>query len=151
MRRDWNILTLYQRFEAGVALVLTAVIAVIIVIALFRLGADVLNTLVFQTLDPLDHATFQRVFGNIMTLLIALEFNHTLQYVVARELGIVQARIVVLIALLALARKVIVMDLQAESPASIAALAALALGLGAAYWLINPRHRRVRPRQTLRA
>jgi len=39
------------------------------------------------TLNPLEHAVFQRVFGEIMTLLIALEFNHTLQYVISRDRG----------------------------------------------------------------
>jgi len=52
----------------------------------------------------------------IMTVLIALEFNHTLQDVLARERGIIQARTVVLIALLALARKVIIIDLYATAP-----------------------------------
>jgi uncharacterized membrane protein (DUF373 family) len=145
MRRDWGVLTFYQRFESVVGLLLTLSVAVVIVLALFRLCGEVVSVLILDALNPLDHAIFQRVFGNIMTLLIALEFNHTLQYVIARELGIIQARIVVLIALLALARKVIVVDLHAETPASIAALATLALALGATYWLINPRHRHSPP------
>jgi hypothetical protein len=40
------------------------------------------------------------VLGENLTLLIALEFNHTLQYVITRERGIIQAKIVILIALL---------------------------------------------------
>jgi len=40
-------------------------------------------------------------------LLIALEFNHTLQYVVTREQSVIQIKVVLLIALLALARKLI--------------------------------------------
>jgi uncharacterized membrane protein (DUF373 family) len=72
-----------------------------------------------------------------MTVLIALEFNHTLQYVIAREIGIIQARTVILIALLALARKVIVIDLYAAAPATVAALGVLALSLSVAYWLIR--------------
>src|SRR6266508_496723 len=37
--------------------------------------------LLLGLLDPLDPGVFQTVFGEILTLLIALEFNHTLQYV----------------------------------------------------------------------
>jgi uncharacterized membrane protein (DUF373 family) len=91
---------------------------------------------------------FQRVFGEIMTLLIALEFNHTLQYVVANKVGIIQTRVVILIALLALARKVIVVDLYEAAPASVAGLAALALALGATYWLIDDRSGRRRALRT---
>jgi hypothetical protein len=36
-------------------------------------------------MNPLEHSVFQQVFGEIMTVLIALEFNHTLQYVITRE------------------------------------------------------------------
>lgn len=137
IRRDWSVLTAYQRFETAVAFLLTVVIAGVIVIALTRLVVTVFQTLVIRALNPLEHEVFQLVFGEILTLLIALEFNHTLQYVVTREKGIVQVRIVLIIAQLALARKVIVTDLKSLSPASVAALAALVIALGAAYWLMS--------------
>jgi uncharacterized membrane protein (DUF373 family) len=65
--------------------------------------------------------------------------NHTLRYVITGEHGIIQARVVILIGLLALARKVIVVDLLQAPPASIAALAALAFSLGFAYWILRER------------
>lgn len=137
VRRDWRILTLYERFETGVAFLLTAVIGAVTLVALCRLIVSVVDTLVFRALNPLEHTVFQGVFGEIMTVLIALEFNHTLRYVITRERGIIQAKIVILIAQLAVVRKVIVTDLYEASPASIAALAALLLALGAAYWLMR--------------
>ena len=72
-----------------------------------------------------------------MTLLIALEFNHTLRYVAPGARGIIQARIVILIALLALARKIIVADLFEIAPAELLGLAALSLSLGVTYWLVR--------------
>jgi hypothetical protein len=75
--QGWHALTFYQRFESGVALALTLVIALVIVVALYRVIAEVVGGLVFGALDPLDHKVFQSVFGEILTLLIALEFNHT--------------------------------------------------------------------------
>jgi len=140
IRRDWGILSLYQRFETLVVFLLTFVIGIVILIALYRLFVGVIDTLVLQALNPLDHAVFQRVFGDILTLLIALEFNHTLQYVIVRERGIIQTRVVILIAQLALARKVIVIDLH-EDPWSVGALAVLAVALGVTYWLIDDRRR----------
>jgi len=84
------------------------------------------------------------VFGQILTVLIALEFNHTLQYVVSRERGIIQAKIVILIAVLALVRKIIVTDLSAIAPGALAAEAALILALGITYWLMRERDDRWR-------
>ncbi len=78
MAEQWSALTFYQRFESGVTLALTLIITLVIVVALFRLVVGVMDGLVFGVLNPLDHEVFQTVFGEIMTLLIALEFNHTL-------------------------------------------------------------------------
>jgi uncharacterized membrane protein (DUF373 family) len=139
LQKEWRALTYYQRFESGVALVLTAIVALIIVVALFRLGASVLSSLLVGARDPLDHGVFQSVFGEIMTLLIALEFNHTLQYVVTRQQSIIQASVVVLIALLALARKFIILDLRTVTEGQLIGLAAATLALGLTYWLIGAR------------
>jgi len=138
-RRDWHQLTAYELFEAIAAGLLTAVIGGVIIIALGRLIVGVVDTLILKSLDPLDHAVFQRVFDQIMTVLIALEFNHTLQYAIAGKLGIIQGRIVIVIALLAIARKVIITDFTGVSPALLGATAALAAALGVTYWLMAER------------
>jgi uncharacterized membrane protein (DUF373 family) len=142
IRRDWPHLTAYQRFETAVALVLTLIITAVIVVALYRLVIGVINTLVLQALNPLEHEVFQKVFGDILTVLIALEFNHTLQVVIAGERGVIQAKVVILIALLAVVRKLIVVDFYTVTPASLAALAGLLLSLGATYWLMRERDKR---------
>jgi uncharacterized membrane protein (DUF373 family) len=144
IRRDWPLLTAYQRFERAVALLLTLVIAVVILVALYRLVVSVVDSLLLRTLNPLEHTVFQEVFGEILTVLIALEFNHTLHFVITRELGVIQAKIVILIALLALVRKLIVVDLYTVAPASLAAIAALILSLGVTYWLMRERDDRFR-------
>jgi uncharacterized membrane protein (DUF373 family) len=142
-RRDWGVLSIYQRFEASVALVLTFVIGAVIVVALYRLVVSVMEALVLKSLNPLDHSVFQQVFGEIMTLLIALEFNHTLHYVITGERGIIHTKMVILIAELALARKIIVTDLFEASPVSTLALAILMLALGVTYWLMRERDDRL--------
>jgi hypothetical protein len=66
-------LSIYERFEALVAFVLTFVIGAVVVVALYRLIIGVGRSLVLESLNPLDHAVFQSVFGQIMTLLIAAD------------------------------------------------------------------------------
>src|SRR4029453_14739436 len=141
---QWSVLAVHQRFEGVVALALTLVIGVVIVVALVRLGFEGVGSLVFSSLNPLDHEVFQTVFGEIMTLLIALEFNHTLQYVVAREESIIQTKVVLLIALLALAHKVIILNLETTGPGTVFGLAALTLALGMTYWFVRERDARAR-------
>jgi uncharacterized membrane protein (DUF373 family) len=139
LQTRWAVLSHYQRFEGFVALVLTLVIGLVILVALFRLTFSVVTGLLLGLLDPLDPGVFQTVFGEILTLLIALEFNHTLQYVVKREQSIIQTKVVLLIALLAVARKFIILDLRDADAGQLLALAAITLALGLAYWLMRER------------
>jgi uncharacterized membrane protein (DUF373 family) len=146
LKENWAVLSYYQRFESAVALVLALIIALIVLVALYRLGESVIAGLLLGVLDPLDHKVFQQVFGDIMTLLIALEFNHTLQYVVAREQSIIQTKVVLLIALLALARKFIILDLHDLTNGQLLGLAAITLVLGVTYWLLRERDDRLTSR-----
>lgn len=136
-------LTWYQRFEHVVALVLTILVGLIMLVALFRLSVGILDGLVFGFLNPLDHKVFQTVFGEIMTLLIAMEFNHTIHLVAMRKQSIIQVKTVLLIAILALARKVIILDMNEITADQIVALAAITLALGIVYWLMRERDDRM--------
>jgi uncharacterized membrane protein (DUF373 family) len=137
LAEHWPSLTWYQRFESLVALMVTLVVSVVILVALYRLIVEVFSALLLDALNPLDHSVFQSVFGQILTLLIALEFNHTLQYMFTRAEDILQIRVVLLIALLAMARKFIVLDMHTTSAAELLSLAAATLALGITYGLIR--------------
>lgn len=110
--------------------------------SLFRLSVEIVGGLVLGALNPLEHGVFQAIFGQILTVLIALEFNHTLRFVVAREQSIIQTKTVLLIALLAMARRFIIMDLTEASSIELLGLAAVTLALGGTYWLMRERDER---------
>jgi uncharacterized membrane protein (DUF373 family) len=138
LRDQLAIMSFYERFEQVVALVLSAVIAVIIVVSLFQLISIVFTLLVLDAFNPLDHKVFQSVFGMIMTLLIAMEFKHSIVKVALRKESIIQVKTVILIAILALARKFIILEPDVD-PAKVAALAGTVLALGLTYWLMRER------------
>jgi uncharacterized membrane protein (DUF373 family) len=73
----------------------------------------------------------------VLTVLIALEFKHTLLVVKHHRRAIVEVRAVVLIALLALVRRFIILDLYQASPGIIASLAGAIVALGAVFWLVG--------------
>ena len=136
-------LSLYQRFEYVVILILTALIAVVVIAAVWTLMLRILFGHVFSgSLDPSDYTAFQAVFGMIFTVIIALEFKKSLLVVAERRDSVVQIRSVVIIALLAICRKVIILDLTETDAFHILALAAAILALGIVYWLISDRDRR---------
>jgi uncharacterized membrane protein (DUF373 family) len=133
-----QVLVAYEQFEQMVAVVLSVVIAVIVLVAVVELVRIVIHMLEAETLDLLQQESFQLVFGMIMTLLIALEFKHSIIKVALRDESVVQVKTVILIALLALARKFVILD-PGTGPATIAALAVALLALGVVYWLMRGR------------
>jgi uncharacterized membrane protein (DUF373 family) len=143
-REKFRLLSLYQRFEYIVVLILTALIAVIVVAAVWSLSLKILFGLVLSgSLDPSDYAVFQAVFGMIFTVIIALEFKKSLLVVAERRDSVVQIRSVVMIALLAICRKVIILDLTETDALHVVPFAAAILALGVVYWLIRDSDRRL--------
>jgi uncharacterized membrane protein (DUF373 family) len=135
---EFRLLSLYQRFEHVVIMFLTALIVVIVIAAIWNLSLKILFGLVLSgSLDPSDYSVFQAVFGMIFTVIIALEFKKSLLVVAERRDTIVQIRSVVMIALLAICRKVIILDLTETDALHILALAAAILALGIVYWLMG--------------
>lgn len=142
IKECFNRLSFYERFEQLVALVLSIVISVVILIALFELVSKVWDMLLMGSLDPLDHQVFQAVFGAIMTLLIAMEFKHSIIRVVSKKESVIQIKTVIFIAILALARKFIILDTSVTEAETITALAVTVLALAGVYWLICDGDRR---------
>jgi uncharacterized membrane protein (DUF373 family) len=142
-RQRWRRLTVYLKFEHAVVLVLTILLSVIIVSAIWKLAVKILYSLVLSdTFDLTDLAAFQSVFGMVFTVIIALEFKRTLVLVTERTESVVQVRAVILIALLAIVRKLIILDISPSDAPQLLALAVATLSLGGVYWLVRDQDRR---------
>jgi len=134
----WRIMTLYEKFEQIVALILTFIISVVIIASLFKLTENVF-LLIFKSVDSIQQHSLQQTFGMIMSVLIALEFKHSILKVVARIDSIIKVKTVILIAILAISRKFIILDVDKYPPSTIIALSASVLSLGVVYWLVRER------------
>lgn len=134
----WAVLTLYQRFERTVTIALSFLLIVVILAAMWNLFLQVLLGLVLEgSLDPTNNIVFQAVFGAIFTVIIALEFKRSIVVSIESHDTVFHVRTVVLVALLALLRKFIILDLGKTSAEIIAALAFATLALGGIYWIIR--------------
>jgi uncharacterized membrane protein (DUF373 family) len=141
VREDWSAMTFYEKFEHAVIHLLSAIIAIIVVASVWALLREVMYRLVLGAFGALDYSTFQVIFGMIFTVVIALEFKRSLLVVARRTFGVLQVRTIVLIALLAITRKLIILDLTEAAPAQIASLAGASLALGAVFWLVRDQDR----------
>jgi uncharacterized membrane protein (DUF373 family) len=137
----WPKLASYGQFERialGSVLLMLAVIAVYaIVFAAIKLAGDLALGEAF-----LDKAALQDTFGLILTIVILLEFNHSIYVALTERSGAIQARMVVLIAILVIARKLMLRDFEALDLQTLLGFAGLLLALGGLYWLICDGDRR---------
>ena len=136
-------MSIYQRFEDAVLVILTVLIAIVIVVAVWNLTVNVLFTLVLaETLDASDYVVFQTIFGMIFTVIIALEFKRSLLLAMEHSGSVVQVRTVILLAMLAIIRKLIILEFAAADALQLFGLAAAILALGAVYGLVREQDRR---------
>ena len=137
MELSWKTLSIYEKFEQLIVSILTWIIAVIVAVATWQLILHTVSMIRSPLLNPRDSQAFQSLFGMVLTLLIALEFKHSLMVVLHRQRNVVQNQSVILIALLALVRKFIVLDLYQTEPSAVAARAGAALALTVVFWLVR--------------
>ena len=137
LRAKWQTLSIYEKFEETVVSVLTLVFALSAALATWQLVLYTLKLFKSHLVNPADPQVFQGLFGMVLTVLIALEFKHTLLVVKHHRRAVVQVRAVVLIALLALVRRFIILELYQATPSVVAALAGAALALGIVFWLVG--------------
>ncbi|HTV34749.1 MAG TPA: phosphate-starvation-inducible PsiE family protein [Methylocella sp.] len=128
--------SLYLRFEWIALACLLIMLAAITVYAIAMTAIEIAGALIHGgTLFEVE--ALKETFGRILTILIVLEFSHSVHVAMTKHVGAIQARILVLIAILVIARKLILMDFTTIEAQMILALGGLLLSLGGLYWLIS--------------
>ncbi len=123
----------YHWFERLVIAILTVLVAISVVLTLVQAGVALWQVVSVGN-HLLDHNAFIKVFGAFMTVLIALEFNHTVLPDITTKTPVVKVRAVLLVAMLAMARKVVLIDFKEIEYTMMIGLAVLFLGISAASW-----------------
>lgn len=131
---DDSYIKLIHWIENFVAKVLSLTLALVILIAL----ADLIFILVEDaTSDPKGfyNKTLIELFGSFLNILIALELLENITAYLKKH--IVQLELVIVTSLIAVARKIIIFDLQKYSDTDLLALGVAIICLAASYWLVK--------------
>ncbi|TPH19227.1 phosphate-starvation-inducible PsiE family protein [Litorilituus lipolyticus] len=115
------------------------ILAILMVAVILWGVVDVFYVIYLKLMTPpmfmLDVNDIFQAFGAFMVVLIAIEiFINIRLYLGTNEIPV---KLVIATALMAIARKVIVMDLEKISSDYIFAIAAVVLALGVTFWLIS--------------
>ncbi|HLH87843.1 MAG TPA: phosphate-starvation-inducible PsiE family protein [Xanthobacteraceae bacterium] len=123
----------FERIALSCVLVILSVISVYAIVALMiKLSDDFTLGEAF-----LEKAALQDTFGAILTILIVLEFNHSVYVALTHKAGAIQVRTVILLTVLVITRKLMLQDFNAMTTQTFLGFGALLLALGVIYWLIS--------------
>lgn len=143
---DSRYLALIDGAERWIAKVLGLVLLVVMLVAAAQLVWQV-GWAIANPATPWLSDKLTRVLGDLLNILIAVEVLQNITSYLRRH--VVQIELVLITAMTAVARKVIVLPPGAESkPQLLAGLGVAVLALAAAYWLVRAVNRRRMPART---
>ena len=137
--RDQSFLDGIDQLEGFVSKVLSVAMAVVILVAVGDLIIVIARDL-FSSRPGFFNETLFEIFGLFLNILIALEILENIT-VYLRE-HVVLVELVIVTSLVAIARKIILLDLEKTTGTEIIGLAIAILSLSISYWIIrrtNPR------------
>ena len=125
-----------SKFERYIVLALLVMMGTVVLLGTIELGV----VLVTRMVEPpgfllLNLAEMLELFSLFLLILVGLELIEVIKDYLRDDT--VHAEIVLLVAIIAVARKVVVMDLKSMQPLTLVGLAAVIVALAVAYYLLK--------------
>lgn len=128
-----------SQFETLVSKVLAITMLVVIIVIIL----DLMRFLITALLNPTDQgffaATLSEIFGLFLSVLIALEILENITAYLKRH--VVQVELVIVTSLTAVARKIIILDLEKITGSQLLGLSLAVISLSISYWIVRNLHR----------
>ncbi|HBB35373.1 MAG TPA: hypothetical protein DC064_27185 [Cyanobacteria bacterium UBA9273] len=132
--RDEAFIHAIENIEGAISRVLSVVMIAVILVAVFDLVVILSKQLFVAPLGFFNKSLFE-IFGLFLNVLIALEILENITAYLRKH--VVQVELVIVTSLIAVARKIIILDLKKIEGIEIIGLAIAILALSISYWLIR--------------
>ncbi|WP_338429280.1 phosphate-starvation-inducible PsiE family protein [Synechococcus elongatus] len=129
-----SFLQLVSKLEKFIAKLLSLAMIVVIIVSTIDLGIFLVQNLFTFTPFFLKTALFE-VFGMFLSVLIALEILENITGYLRRN--VIQVELVVATSLIAIARKLIILDVNKISTGELFGLGFAVLALAVSYWIVR--------------
>ena len=124
-----------RQFERIIVLGLLCMMMLAVLVSTIELAVVLVQQLYKPPVMLLDMAEMLEVFGFFLMVLIGLELLETIKAYLEEDR--VHAEVVFLVALVAVSRKVIILDYKEMSPELLYGMSALIVALGTGYYLVR--------------
>ncbi len=137
--KDENFLHSLEKVEVLVSKILSIAMVIVILAAIYDLSVFLVRDfLLAEGLYP-DLGTFGNklftIFGLFLNVLIALEILENISAYLKKH--VIQVELVIVTSLIAVARKIIILDLEKKTAMDLIALAVAIFALSGSYWIIR--------------
>ena len=134
MGRDENFLSLIKKIENLVSKALSVAIVIVILVAVCALGIVLAKQLFTPPYGFLGR-TLIEIFGLFLNVLIALEILENITAYLKKY--VVQVELVIVTSIIAVARKIIILDFENPLGIDLIELAIAIFSLAISYWIIR--------------
>ena len=132
--KDQSFLNLISSMEGFISKILSIAMLLVILFAIFDLGIFLIRSL-FSEPWGFFNTTLIEIFGLFLNILIALELLENITAYLKEH--VIQVQLVIVTSLIAVARKLIILDLEKTSGTQLIGLAIAVVALSISYWLIR--------------
>jgi len=120
-------------FEKAVIIALIVMMVVVVLISTIELGRLIVTSILSSNNYLLEINNLLDIFGFFLLILIGVELLETIKAYLSEH--VVHVEVVLEVALIAVARKVVILDIKEFSAATLLSVAALVVALAVAYYL----------------
>lgn len=124
-----------DKFERAVVLTLMVFMMVAVLVATIEVGVILWSQMMEPPVMLLDVKEMMEVFGFILMVIIGLELLETIKAYLDKQ--VIHVEVVLLVALVAVARKIIILDYKETTPEMLLSVAALVIALSGGFWLVR--------------
>lgn len=128
-----------KRFEITIIVALVVMMVLIILLATIELGYIIVKDIITPPIALLDINELLDIFGFFLLVLIGVELLETIKAYVIEH--VVHVEVVVEVAIIAIVRKVIILDVKDYHPLQLLGIAAIIVALSGSHYLIKVLHR----------
>jgi len=124
-----------RNFEKFITVSLIIMMAVVILLATVELGWIIIKDIITPPIFLLEINELLDIFGLFLLILIGIELVETIKAYLSER--VIRVEVVIIVGLIAIARKVIILDVKELSSLTLIGIAAIILALSAGYYLLK--------------
>ncbi|MDF7808771.1 phosphate-starvation-inducible PsiE family protein [Pontiellaceae bacterium B12219] len=125
----------FELFEHLIVLILMIFMMIAVFLSTIEVGVILWQQMLEPPLMLLNVKEMMEVFGFILMVVIGLELLETIKAYLDKR--VIHVEVVLLVALVAVARKIIILDYYEITPEMLLSIAALVLALSAGYFVVK--------------